>query len=533
MGVDCSMKCDFLLLRILSVFNLLKPVGFAVLLLGGVCSSSFAQQIIWERDGEGDSSRYGREILPLGDQNLDGFDDFAVQAFGVGPQGTDEGVWLDFFLGGNPPSTEPFMRIDTPPDGIWTGDIRTLDFNGDGFVDVMFTGNVKIYFGGPDMDTLPDVIWNGQRRDTETSKGTIGDFNGDGNWDLYRYDGIFGGGDSTEIFWGGVPFDTIPDLVMHSPTNLIERVAPRTFGDLNGDGIDDFITAVYGGNTTRMYIYHGSTSPDTLPDQEVPVMGEHVHIDIVPDLNGDGKEDLVLFGGGGPGSYNVFLGSDSLPSVPDFTLDTACDLRLDDARQYGPEIAGAGDFNNDGINDLLIVNPTCPNWGIGSLYLGYFWLNEQPVWTIWGRDAPYDLIGIRFAAGVGDINNDGFDDVAFGAFKTMDFDGWRGRAIVLAGRAMQVAIDKEPMEIPSELNVSVFPNPFNSTLSISLDVPLHQDVTLSLYDLLGREVDVIYRGRLSSQTISYVAPAAMASGVYFLRASAGEQSTLKKVVLLK
>ncbi len=528
------MKCDFLQTRILSVFNLLKQAGFAILLLV-TSSASYAQQIIWERDGEGDSSRYGREILPLGDQNLDGFDDFAVQAFGVGPQGTDEGVWLDFFLGGNPPSTEPFMRIDTSPDGIWTGDIRTLDFNGDGFVDVMFTGNVRIYFGGPDMDTIPDAFWPNQRRDTETSKGTIGDFNGDGCWDLYRYDNILGGGDSTEIFLGGLPFDTIPDLVLHSPPDQIEKAAPDTYGDLNGDGIDDFVTATYNGGTL-LYVFYGSMEPDTIPEQSVFISGSLSSTSMLilfPDLNGDGKDDLVLFGGGGPGSYNVFLGSDSLPSVPDFTLDTACDLRLDDARQYGPEIAGAGDFNNDGINDLLIVNPTCPNWGIGSLYLGYFWLNEQPVWTIWGRDAPYDLIGIRFAAGVGDINNDGFDDVAFGAFKTTDFDGWRGRVIVLAGRAMQVNVDEEPIEVPSELDVSVFPNPFNSTLSISLDVPLHQEVMLSLYDLLGREVDVVYRGRLSSNTISYVAPAAMASGVYFLRASTNSQSVLTKVVLLK
>ena len=84
-----------------------------------------------------------------------------------------------------------------------------------------------------------------------------------------------------------------------------------------------------------------------------------------------------------------------------------------------------------------------------------------------------------------------------------------------------------------DFSLSAFPNPFNSILSISLEVPLYQDVTLGLYDLLGREVDVVYRGRLSSSTISYVAPAALASGVYFLRASAGDVSVLGKVVLLK
>ena len=185
--------------RISSAFNLLKRVGFAVLVFWGRMTAH-AQQIIWERDGEGDSSRYGREILPLGDQNLDGFDDFAVQAFGVGPQGTENGVWIDFFHGGDPSSTEPYLRIDTPPDGIWTGDIWTLDFNGDGFTDVMLTGNIKIYFGGPDMDTIPDVVWNGQRRDTETSKYPIGDFNGDGFYDFVRYDGVIGGGAARRYF---------------------------------------------------------------------------------------------------------------------------------------------------------------------------------------------------------------------------------------------------------------------------------------------------------------------------------------------
>ncbi len=85
----------------------------------------------------------------------------------------------------------------------------------------------------------------------------------------------------------------------------------------------------------------------------------------------------------------------------------------------------------------------------------------------------------------------------------------------------------------SELTISVFPNPFNSTLSISLGVPQYSDVTLSLYDLLGREVDVVYRGKLASSTISYVAPVGLASGVYFLRAAAGERSVLVKVVFLK
>ena len=98
---------------------------------------------------------------------------------------------------------------------------------------------------------------------------------------------------------------------------------------------------------------------------------------------------------------------------------------------------------------------------------------------------------------------------------------------------LSVGYSRTAPAVTTQMFLTTYPNPFNSTLSISLDVPLHQEVTVSLYDLLGREVDVVYRGRLSSNTISYVAPAALSSGVYFLRAVSGERSVLGKVVLLK
>lgn len=88
-------------------------------------------------------------------------------------------------------------------------------------------------------------------------------------------------------------------------------------------------------------------------------------------------------------------------------------------------------------------------------------------------------------------------------------------------------------EIVADFSFIAYPNPFNSTLSISLEVPLHQEVSVVLFDLLGREVDVIYRGRLSSHMISYVAPATLSSGIYFLRVATANDVVLGKVVLLK
>lgn len=115
--------------------------------------------------------------------------------------------------------------------------------------------------------------------------------------------------------------------------------------------------------------------------------------------------------------------------------------------------------------------------------------------------------------------------------------GITGAHVVLARLARDTvqtsASEPTPIMPESHALLHVYPNPFNSTLSISLNAPLHQEVNVVLYDLLGREVDVVYRGSLSSSTISYVAPASLGSGVYFLRASVAEQSSLAKVVFLK
>lgn len=86
---------------------------------------------------------------------------------------------------------------------------------------------------------------------------------------------------------------------------------------------------------------------------------------------------------------------------------------------------------------------------------------------------------------------------------------------------------------PNDLKLSTYPNPFNNTLTISLEIPLHQEVTLSLFDLLGREVDVIHHGRLNSSTLNYTAPTTLSSGIYFLHAATPTHSALQKVILLK
>lgn len=79
-----------------------------------------------------------------------------------------------------------------------------------------------------------------------------------------------------------------------------------------------------------------------------------------------------------------------------------------------------------------------------------------------------------------------------------------------------------------------FPNPFNPTTRISYSVPATTEVSLIVYDILGREVAVLARGMLHAGTHTAQFDAAgLASGVYVYRLIAGERVSSRKMILMK
>ncbi|HDR67690.1 MAG TPA: T9SS type A sorting domain-containing protein [Bacteroidaceae bacterium] len=79
-----------------------------------------------------------------------------------------------------------------------------------------------------------------------------------------------------------------------------------------------------------------------------------------------------------------------------------------------------------------------------------------------------------------------------------------------------------------------YPNPFNPTTNIKFSLLKDGDVTLKVYDALGREVATLVEGYKTAQ--SYEIPfdgSAFTSGVYFYAISAGDQKQVKKMILMK
>lgn len=79
-----------------------------------------------------------------------------------------------------------------------------------------------------------------------------------------------------------------------------------------------------------------------------------------------------------------------------------------------------------------------------------------------------------------------------------------------------------------------YPNPFNPATVISYSLPKAGHVTLKVYDIIGRQVAVLYSGNRQPgrYTVNFDA-SKLASGVYFYRLRAGNYVTTKKMILLK
>ena len=79
-----------------------------------------------------------------------------------------------------------------------------------------------------------------------------------------------------------------------------------------------------------------------------------------------------------------------------------------------------------------------------------------------------------------------------------------------------------------------FPNPFNPSTILHYQLPIETHVTLTIYDLLGREVAVLVNERktVGNHTAQFDATG-LASGVYFYRLSAGDFRDVKRMVVLR
>ena len=113
---------------------------------------------------------------------------------------------------------------------------------------------------------------------------------------------------------------------------------------------------------------------------------------------------------------------------------------------------------------------------------------------------------------------------------------------------MKAAIGIEDLQIPETYTLSQnYPNPFNPTTKISYTLPKSSYVTLTVYDLTGKEIAKLLDNTVANTGTNYVEwngkdmkGRLAASGVYFYKIEARSMETgrtdflnVKSMVLMK
>jgi len=98
-----------------------------------------------------------------------------------------------------------------------------------------------------------------------------------------------------------------------------------------------------------------------------------------------------------------------------------------------------------------------------------------------------------------------------------------------------VVTENEPVVLPATTKlVSTYPNPFNPTTSISIQLSAFSQVNLAVYDVQGRLVETLIDSYQSAGTHDVIFDASsLSSGIYLVRLEAGNLVDNQKIVLMK
>jgi len=379
----------------------------------------------------------GRQNYTAGDVNGDGYDDLLVSGWKCKETQLFQGKTFLFLgrptvdWGQNCPAEQADASFLGEAGEDWTGYYVSTagDVNADGYDDMLITS--------PQCTSVPEergqvyLILGRAAADWGT------------NYPLALADASFVGEDAG-------------DRAGRSATGV---------GDVNGDGYDDVLIGSIvspdgGAGAGESWLILGRPAADwgmhfSLAGADASFVGESAgdesgrRVAWAGDVNGDGLDDMTTGAsrneqaGAEAGKTYLILGRTAADWGMDFSLAGADAAFLGESSgdQSGRRVAGAGDVNADGYDDLLIGAPHNARGGVnaGAAYLVY----GRPG-ADWGGAFPLSQADVIYVgeganhfsgydvARAGDMDGDGTDDLLIGAYAGK-VQAVPGRAYVIYG----------------------------------------------------------------------------------------------------
>jgi len=383
-----------------------------------------------------------------------------------------------------------------------------------------------------------------------------GDINGDGLDDLIigavsaNPDGLQDAGQSYVVFGSNNGFPSslnVSDLDGNNGFTIDgiaeedeSGVSVSAAGDVNGDGIDDLIIGAYGADPNgeskagQSYVVFGSTggfAPTLNLSSLAGTNGFAINgiaegdfssqVSAAGDINGDGFDDLIIgaYGADPNGnayagtSYVVFGSPEAFPANLNLSaLDGTNGFAINGIAAYdlsGFSVSSAGDFNGDGIDDLIIGAPVADNVA-GQSYIVFgstegfsasinlSELDGTNGFALNGVNA-YDFSSISVSA-AGDINGDGLDDLIIGAsYADPNGNTASGSSYVVFGRTPLIGDAANNSLFGTVSDDTIYAGGGNDQIfgSEGVNTLFGQDGNDLIYG--GSQVDYIYGGNGNDQ----------------------------------
>ncbi|MFC1706025.1 PEP-CTERM sorting domain-containing protein [Planctomycetota bacterium] len=359
-------------------------------------------QAFWTADSDAGSSNYGWSVGPAGDVNGDGYADVIVGAYNYANGQSTEGAAFLYYGSASGLSSSPgwFVEGELSNRRLGTSVTTEGDLNGDNYGDVVvgaytngggLGGAVFVWYGsqngptpGTTSTTPASAHWTATPSRSPARLGwcvATADSNGDDYDDVIASAHCYGNGQTYEgaaFLWfgsaaglsGGAATSNTDAANWSYESNVTNQYWGRSVasaGDVNGDSYDDIVVGAYeweSGQTNEgaAFVFHGSsTGPSVSPSWRAETNQADAIMAMYKcqgaDFNGDGYSDVAIPAGSydagqtNEGAIFVWYGSGTGLGADGNPTNVDWMAQSDQVDGYLQEIS-AGDFNDDGYADL-------------------------------------------------------------------------------------------------------------------------------------------------------------------------------------
>jgi len=301
------------------------------------------------------------------------------------------------------------------------------------------------------------------------------------------------------------PADVEPEIVINTQSGMVYLVnhdgsmvsgwpvdlsvnlkSSPSLGDLDGDGSPEI---VFGANNANLYAYDSDGS--ILNGFPVPLTTGTSASAVIGDISGDGVPDIII--ANGSTSSFIYAFDAAGQTLPNFPIPTPI---------LGQVAASPAIWDLDHDGDIEIV--VCmQNSGMNLEVIDY-----KP---------QASLLNIEWSAYGNDL------------YRCGNYEGLG-----------PVSIEDSELSLPLIYGLQQnYPNPFNSNTIISYALDSPAEISLEIYDLLGRLISTLDSGLKQAGNHEIVwnglnaSSQEVASGIYFYRLKAGDKTSVKKMTYIR